>query len=298
MVARKQCVRLIAGLVLVVGAHGPVAPAENILVDDFEDGVLSGGGNVAGGEWFVSKSAAALSVVDDSAALGSGLALLGDVGDPPASLNVIATTFDPVDLSQTGDFVRVTFDFRFDGEPSIEPAFTPGFGLFDTNGTPGPGADVTDDDAGYSATISTSPVVEDNNTSLGKEPANSSAGVLAGAESFNFNGMENPEVFLEALRMVRKGGTVIEVGNWVDMGRNVPLDVMKHIASKNMHIHSVFHCGTNWRPVLKVLQQQADRYAFPSLITHRMDLDELVTGFGTVTRFDECVKIEVVPHQG
>jgi len=113
-------------------------------------------------------------------------------------LNVIATTFDPVDLSQTGDFVRVTFDFRFDGEPSIEPAFTPGLGLFDTNGTPGPGADVTDDDAGYSATISTSPVVEDNNTSLGKEPANSSAGVLAGAESFNFNGVENPEVFLEA----------------------------------------------------------------------------------------------------
>lgn len=106
-----------------------------------------------------------------------------------------------------------------------------------------------------------------------------------------------PEVFVEALRMVRKGGTVIEVGNWVDLGKSVQLDVMRHIASKNLHIHSVFHCGTNWRPVLKILQQQSSRYNFPSLISHRMGLDELVEKFGTVTKFDECVKIEVVPHK-
>jgi L-iditol 2-dehydrogenase len=106
-----------------------------------------------------------------------------------------------------------------------------------------------------------------------------------------------PEVFIEALQMVRKGGTVIEVGNWVDLGKTVSLDVMRHINSKNLHIHSVFHCGTNWRPVLKILQQQSNRYHFPSLITHRMGLDELVEGFGTVTKFDECVKIEVVPHK-
>lgn len=106
-----------------------------------------------------------------------------------------------------------------------------------------------------------------------------------------------PEVFVEALRMVRKGGTVIEVGNWIDLGKSVPLDVMRHIASKNLHIHSVFHCGTNWRPVLKILQQQASRYDFPALISHRMGLDQLVNDFGIVTKFDECVKIEVVPHQ-
>lgn len=105
-----------------------------------------------------------------------------------------------------------------------------------------------------------------------------------------------PEAFVEALRMVRKGGTIIEVGNWVDLGKPVALDVMRHISSKNLHIHSVFHCGTNWRPVLKILQQQSDRYDFASLITHRMGLDELVKSFGTVTKFDECVKIEVVPH--
>ncbi|QEG21597.1 zinc-dependent alcohol dehydrogenase [Mariniblastus fucicola] len=106
-----------------------------------------------------------------------------------------------------------------------------------------------------------------------------------------------PEAFIEALKMVRKGGTVIEVGNWVDMGKPVNLDVMRHISSKNLHIHSVFHCGTDWRPVLKILQQQSKRFDFPSLITHRLGLDELVDQFGTVTNFDECCKIEVIPHK-
>jgi len=106
-----------------------------------------------------------------------------------------------------------------------------------------------------------------------------------------------PEAFIEALKMVRKGGTVIEVGNWVDLGKSVNLDVMQHISSKNLHIHSVFHCGTNWGPVLNILRQQSDRYDFPSLITHRFGLDELVEKFGTVTKFDECCKIEVVPHK-
>lgn len=106
-----------------------------------------------------------------------------------------------------------------------------------------------------------------------------------------------PEAFIEALKMVRKGGTVIEVGNWVDLGKPVALDVMQHISSKNLHIHSVFHCGTDWGPVLKILQQQSNRYDFPSLITHRFGLDELVEKFGTVTKFDECCKIEVVPHK-
>lgn len=105
-----------------------------------------------------------------------------------------------------------------------------------------------------------------------------------------------PEVFIEALQMVRKGGTVIEVGNWVDLGKPVNLDVMKHIGSKNLHIHSVFHCGSNWRPVLKLLQQQQKNYRFASLITHRFGLGELVNNMGIVTDPNECVKIEVVPH--
>ena len=71
---------------------------------------------------------------------------------------------------------------------------------------------------------------------------------------------------------------------------------MRHVASKNLHIHSVFHCGTNWRPVLKILQKQRSRYPFDSLISHRMGLDELVAKMEVVTNPNECVKVEVVPH--
>ena len=106
-----------------------------------------------------------------------------------------------------------------------------------------------------------------------------------------------PEVFLEALEMVRKGGTVIEVGNWVDTGQTVPLNVMQHVACKNVHIHSVFHCGTDWGPVLKLMQKQAGRYPFASLISHRMGLDELVANMRVVVNPDECMKVEVIPHQ-
>jgi len=102
-----------------------------------------------------------------------------------------------------------------------------------------------------------------------------------------------PEVFIEALEMVRKGGTVIEVGNWVDTGKTVPLNVMRHVASKNVHIHSVFHCGSNWRPVLKILQKYQTRYPFASLISHRMNLDELAADMAVVTDPNECVKVVV-----
>jgi len=104
-----------------------------------------------------------------------------------------------------------------------------------------------------------------------------------------------PESFIEALEIVRKGGTVIEVGNWVDTGKTVPLNVMQHITSKNIHIHSVFHCGTNWKPVLKTMEKYSSEYNFASLISHRMSLDDVVKNMAIVTKPEECVKVEVVP---
>lgn len=106
-----------------------------------------------------------------------------------------------------------------------------------------------------------------------------------------------PEALIEALQMVRKGGTVVEVGNWVDLGKPVDLDVMKHITSKNLHIHSVFHCGTDWSPVLNILSRQRKHYDFASLITHRLTVPELVQQMAVVTDYERCVKVEVVPHQ-
>jgi len=107
----------------------------------------------------------------------------------------------------------------------------------------------------------------------------------------------DPKVFIEALEMVRKGGTVIEVGNWVDTGETVNLNVMKHISSKNLHIHSLYHCGTNWGPVLKVMEKYSSQFPFDKLISHKMSLDEIVKSMDIVIDPNKCMKVEVVPHK-
>jgi len=106
-----------------------------------------------------------------------------------------------------------------------------------------------------------------------------------------------PEVFIEALEMVRKSGTVLEIGNWVDREETVQLNVMRHITSKNVHIHSVFHCGNNWGSVLKVMNKYSSQFPFEKMISHKMSLDELVKNMNIVTDPNKCMKVEVIPHK-
>lgn len=105
-----------------------------------------------------------------------------------------------------------------------------------------------------------------------------------------------PKVFLEALEMVRKSGTVIEVGNWVEREETVPLNVTRHITSKNLHIHGLYHCGHIWGPVLKVMNKYKDQFPFEKMISHKMSLEELVENMGIVTDPDKCMKVEVIPN--
>ena len=106
-----------------------------------------------------------------------------------------------------------------------------------------------------------------------------------------------PEVFIEALEMVRKSGTVLEIGNWVDREDTVQLNVMRHITSKNLHIHSLYHCGHIWGPVLKVMNKYSNQFPFEKLISHKMSLDELVKNMNIVTDPNKCMKVEVIPDK-
>lgn len=106
-----------------------------------------------------------------------------------------------------------------------------------------------------------------------------------------------PEVFIEALEMVRKSGTIIEVGNWVDREDTVALNVMRQITSKNLHIHSVFHCGNKWGPVISLMHRYSNQFPFEKMISHQMSLEELVNNMDIVTDPNKCVKVIVVPHK-
>jgi len=106
-----------------------------------------------------------------------------------------------------------------------------------------------------------------------------------------------PEVFIEALEMVRKSGTVIEVGNWVDREDPVSLNVMRHITSKNVHIHGMFHCGRKWDPVIRIMKRYTNQFPFDKLISHQFSLNELVNNMNIVTDPNKCMKVVVIPHK-
>jgi L-iditol 2-dehydrogenase len=106
-----------------------------------------------------------------------------------------------------------------------------------------------------------------------------------------------PEVFIEALETVRKGGTVIEVGNWVDREETVQLNVTRHVTSKNLHIHSLYHCGHIWSPVLKVMDEYSNQFLFEKMISHKVSLEELVKNMEVVTDPNKCMKVVVIPHK-
>ncbi|MEM4512906.1 MAG: alcohol dehydrogenase catalytic domain-containing protein [Ignisphaera sp.] len=108
----------------------------------------------------------------------------------------------------------------------------------------------------------------------------------------------DPETFIDALEMVRKSGTVIEVGNWVETEKTVPLNVQKHICSKNIHVYSVFHCGYRWDRVIKILRRYRKQYPFEKMITHQLSFNELLKHMNTIaTDPTSHIKAVVVPHK-
>ena len=46
-------------------------------------------------------------------------------------------------------------------------------------------------------------------------------------------------MFIESLEMVRKLGTVVELGCLIDSGKDVKINVAKHIVSKDITIYGV-----------------------------------------------------------
>lgn len=107
-----------------------------------------------------------------------------------------------------------------------------------------------------------------------------------------------PETFVEAIELVRKSGTVIEVGNWVESEKTVPINVQKHICSKNIRIESVFHCGYRWDKTIKILRRYRKQFPFEKMITHQLSLEELVKQMSTIaTDPTSHVKAVVVPHK-
>ena len=103
-----------------------------------------------------------------------------------------------------------------------------------------------------------------------------------------------PEVLDVGLRMLRRGGTYCETGNFVDTG-SVELNVHRHLAAKNvLFIGNTNHPHDMYYAHFEMMLRNRDRFPWEKLITHRFALDQcheaLKEAFGPNT-----LKVEFVP---
>ncbi len=83
-----------------------------------------------------------------------------------------------------------------------------------------------------------------------------------------------PEAFPEGMAMVRKSGVYLIVGNFVDVGRTVPLHPHE-ICAKNIRIMGMSnHSLSGYGPSLRMMQRYGQMYPFEELITHRYALED------------------------
>ncbi len=84
-----------------------------------------------------------------------------------------------------------------------------------------------------------------------------------------------PEVLKVGLEMLRRGGTYMETGNFVDTGGTVELNVHRHIAAKNVLIFgNTNHPHDGYYAALEMMWRHKHEYPFEKLITHRYQLDQ------------------------
>jgi len=82
------------------------------------------------------------------------------------------------------------------------------------------------------------------------------------------------EVLRVGLEMLRRGGTYLETGNFVDTGE-VSLNAHRHIAAKNVLLYgNSNHPHDGYYAAMDMMYRYRKEYPFEKLITHRFKLDQ------------------------
>lgn len=82
------------------------------------------------------------------------------------------------------------------------------------------------------------------------------------------------QVVIEGIEMLRKGGTFIEVGNFVDTG-TVSINPHQHLCAKNIRLIGMTNLAyTGFVPAIKLLRRHLNFYNFAKIVTHRYPIEE------------------------
>lgn len=97
-----------------------------------------------------------------------------------------------------------------------------------------------------------------------------------------------PEPIIEGIEMLRRGGTLLEMGNFADTGE-VLISMHRHVLSKNVRIIGLSNHPINaYGPSLKLFDKYAKQYPFAQLVTHEYGLHQA----------DEAMQMSMSPQSG
>jgi threonine dehydrogenase-like Zn-dependent dehydrogenase len=103
-----------------------------------------------------------------------------------------------------------------------------------------------------------------------------------------------PKSFVEGIEMLKRGGMMLEMGNFADTGE-INLNVHRHICSKNIRLLGLTnHPCTAYGPALRLLERYADRYPFEEMVTDEFGLEDVETAMRT-SMSAESMKVAIVP---
>ncbi len=104
-----------------------------------------------------------------------------------------------------------------------------------------------------------------------------------------------PEAFPEGMKLVRKAGTYLLVGNFVDVGRDVTFKPHE-IVAKNVRIMGVSnHPLSGYNPSLRMMQRYQDQFPFEELITHRFALSDAEAAIKMSMDYSQSMKVVLDP---
>lgn len=104
-----------------------------------------------------------------------------------------------------------------------------------------------------------------------------------------------PEALTEGLEMLRKGGTYVEAGNFVDTG-TVQINVHRHLCAKNVRLFGVTnHPFTEYESSLRLMEQYGDHFPFDEIVTHRFGIEQAEKAIRRTMELD-TMKVVIEPN--
>lgn len=105
-----------------------------------------------------------------------------------------------------------------------------------------------------------------------------------------------PDTFVEALRMVRMGGVVVEAGTFVDMGP-VAINPNADICTKNVTVVGIGgETATSYSSSMRLMAANMKRLPLDKIVSHRFGLDRAQEAV-EVAQTGDAVKVVMAPNR-